>query len=514
MYLEHFDLRERPFSNAPDLRFIYAGAHHEQALAYLLHSVEAQAGVVLLTGESGVGKTTTCRVLLNRLPERVDVALILNPVPTPAELVSVICDELGVPHGMEVSAPLVLDTLHRELAVRRSTRRTVLVVDEAQNLSLEVLEQLCVLSNLATDGRKLLEIILVGEPELMELVARTALHPPSQATTGYYLMPFAEDETCAYVRHRLAIAGGRDVFEAEALRDVHRLSSGVPRLINTICDRALSRTAALGRRNIERATVRAAARSTLASLDSPALETREDVAREAGPRVKYVTTPRAPVPRPAVWARRPLRLWLVSGALALGAITLGAVLLGSRSGNVGAPSPEWPAATETAGTVEPSGQTAPAVADPPRSEQPSALARVDAAPDPAQPSNQPVVTARPAPAQPATRPTPPVASYAPAPPAPSDESPRQRRRRARAELQGNASPPPASSEALPPQELPLKIDMLVWAPEPRERMVYVNGHRYVEGETLANGAILQRIEQDGIILIQAGQRLRLRSETR
>src|SRR4029077_3272896 len=117
MCLEHFGLRERPFSNAPDLRFVYTGAHHEQALAYLLHSVEAQAGVVLLTGESGVGKTTTCRVLLNRLPERVDVALILKPVPTPAELVSVICDELGVPHGMEMSAPVVLDTLHQELAV-------------------------------------------------------------------------------------------------------------------------------------------------------------------------------------------------------------------------------------------------------------------------------------------------------------------------------------------------------------------------------------------------------------
>jgi general secretion pathway protein A len=507
MYLEHFGLRERPFSNAPDLRFVYMGEHHEQALAYLLHSVEAHAGVVLLTGESGVGKTTTCRVLLNRLPERVDVALILNPVPTPAELVCVICDELGVPHGMEVSAPMVLDTLHRELAVRRSTRRTVLIVDEAQNLSLEVLEQLCVLSNLEIDGRKLLEIILVGEPELMELVARTALHPPSQATTGYYLMPFAEDETRAYVRHRLAIAGGRDVFENEALRDVHRLSSGVPRLINTICDRALSRTIAQGRRSVDRATVRAAARSTLAPADSAALETRADAAREAGPRVKYVTTPRA-----AVRARRPLRLWLVSGALALSAIMIGAVLLGPRSANVGAPSPESPAATETAST----GQTAPAVAAPPRSEQPNAAGRVDATPQPdaAPPSTEPIVTARPAPAQPAARPSPPVASYAPASPAPSDESPRQRRRRARAEFGGLASPPPASSEALPPQELPLKIEMLVWAPEPRERMVYVNGHRYVEGETLANGAILQRIEQDGIIVIQAGQRLRLRSETR
>src|SRR5438128_5392768 len=136
--LERFGLRERPFSNAPDLRFVYLGAHHEPALAYLHHGVEAQEGVIILTGERGTGKTTTCRVLLTRLPERVDVALILNPVPTPAELVSVICDELGVPHGIEVSAPMVLDTLYRELAVRRSTRRTVLVVDEAQNLSLEV----------------------------------------------------------------------------------------------------------------------------------------------------------------------------------------------------------------------------------------------------------------------------------------------------------------------------------------------------------------------------------------
>jgi type II secretory pathway predicted ATPase ExeA len=511
MYLEHFGLRERPFSNAPDLRFVYPGVHHEEALAYLLHSVEAQGGVVLLTGESGVGKTTTCRVLLNRLPERVDMALILNPVPTPAELLTVICDEFGVAHGTGASGLSVLnDALYRELAARRRTRRTVLLVDEAQNLGLEVLEPLCRLSSLETDGRKLLEIILVGEPGLIELVARTTPHPPSHATTGYYLLPFAENETCAYVRHRLAIAGGRDVFETEALRDVHHLSSGVPRLINTICDRALLRAVAQGRRRVDRSTVRAAARSVLARAGSPALE-----AREEAPRVKQVAISREPPLRPAR-ARGRLRPWLVSGGLVFSAVTIGAALLGPRPANVGGPSLDPPVETEAPATVEPpAAPTVSAVADPPRGSQPDAVRRVDTAPPPdtVPPSTQPARTARPGPAPP-TRPTAPAASYAPEPAAPSEETPRQRRRRARAELRATTSAPSAPNGALPSQELQLKIDMLVWAPEPRQRMVYVNGHKYVEGETLANGAVLQQIEPDGIIVIQEGQRRRLRSEAR
>ncbi len=518
MYLEQFGLRERPFSNAPDPRFVYLGAHHEQALEYLLHGVQAQAGVILLTGESGIGKTTTCRVLLSRLPERVDVALILNPVLTPVELLTVVCDELGVTCGMDASRLTVLrDALCRQLAARHGTRRTVLIVDDAQNLGLEVLGQLYLLSNLELDGRKLLEIILIGEPGLIERLGRTTLHPPSHATRGYYLLPFAEDETCAYVRHRLAVAGGRDIFEAEALRDVHHLSAGVPRLINTICDRALSSTDAQGRRSVDRSTVRAAAHSALAPAGSPALE-----ARAENPRVKQAAVSREPPRRPAARARQPRWPWLVSGGLALTAVVIGAVLLGPRPADIGAPPPHTRAETQAPVRVEPStAQTPPAVIDPQYVSQADTARRADTAPQPdtarqpetARPTAQPVMAARPV--TPASaRPTPPPASVAPEPTAPADETPRQRRRRARAELRATTSPLPASDQTPSPQAVPLKIDMLVWAPEPGRRMVYVNGHKYVEGETLENGAVLQRIEEDGIVVIQEGQRLRLRSEAR
>ena len=511
MDLEHFGLRERPFSNAPDLRFVYLGAHHEQALAYLRHGMEAQEGIIVFTGERGTGKTTTCRVLLNRLPERVDVALILNPVLTPLELLTVVCDELGVTYGMDASNLAVLrDALYRELAARRGTRRTVVIVDEAQNLDLDVLGQLCFLSNLEIDGRKLLKILLIGEPGLLERLGRTTLHPPSHATTGYYLLPLAEDETCAYVRHRLAIAGGRDVFEAEALRDVHHLSSGVPRLINTICDRALSSAVAQRRRIVDRSTVRAAARSVLGPASSPALE-----AREEAPPVKRVAISREPSPaRRAARARRPLWPWLVSGGLVLGAVAIGAAFLGQRPADVGAPEPDTHAEAKASTSVDPPpAPTAPEVADPPRGSQPDVIRRAETAPqlDTARPTEEPVLAARPtAPAL--ARRAAPAMSVAPEPSGSTVETPRQKRRRARNELPATASPAPASDRALPPQEL--KIDMLVWAAEPRERMVYVNGHKYVEGETLENGSVLQRIEQDGIVVIQEGQRLRVRSEAR
>jgi general secretion pathway protein A len=270
MYLQDFGLRERPFSHAPDPRFVYLGEHHERALAHLLRSVQVQGGVAHLIGESGVGKTTMCRMLLNRLPERVDVALILNPVPTPQELLSVVCDELGVAYGTDAPSLLLGDTLYRKQVAGLGERRTVVIVDEAQSLSLDVLEQLYLLSSLEVDGHKLLEVILIGEPWLIELLARAAPQRPWQST-GYHLMPFTENETCAYVRHRMTTAGGgRDIFDVDALRDVHHLSSGVPRQINTICARALLSAVAQKRRNVDRVTVRAAARSAQ-SPDSPAI---------------------------------------------------------------------------------------------------------------------------------------------------------------------------------------------------------------------------------------------------
>jgi general secretion pathway protein A len=266
VYLAHFGLRERPFSNTPDSRFVYLGARHEEALAHLLSGVQEHGGIVQLTGEIGTGKTTMCRLLLSRLPDGVDVALILNPLLTLKALLASICDELGV--KCETHPPsqrAFVDALYRHLlAANAAGRRTVLIVDEAQSLGVAALERLRLLTNLETERDKLLQVILIGQPELIELLGRKELLQLSQRITArYHLRPLDEGETHAYVRHRLELAGGQDVFEKAALRDVHRLSGGVPRLINTICDRALLGAYALRRDVVDRATVRAAAREVL-----------------------------------------------------------------------------------------------------------------------------------------------------------------------------------------------------------------------------------------------------------
>ena len=572
MYLEHFGLRERPFSNAPDLRFVYLGRHHEQAIAHLLQCMEVPASVVLLTGESGIGKTTTCRMLLSRLPECVDVALILNPALTPSELLAFVCEELGVPYGIDATGPtLIGEALYGKLVDRLGTRRTVLIVDEAHNLRLDVVEQLHLLSNLEVDGRRLLEFILIGEPALIDLLGRATMHPPTGATTGYYLLPFAEEDTGAYVRHRLEVAGGRDVFDADALREVHRLSSGIPGHINTICDRALANAAAQGYRSVDGATVRVAARATPAPFAPPqAAEPRRDSRRarraaasradKASRRIKRepregrqapVSPARPaetvrpgpaetarhrpadvsladkpakapqPIARPAPRRRRRRWPWLVGGGLVVNAVVMATVFLGPRPPDVVAPASEI-ASSDTHATEAPASD-----ATEPSPREPDARpARSLAEAESFIRGNQPAQAAQPMPPAPAVappaapaRPAPRMASMAPEPTTSADESPRQRRRRARAELQATAAaiPPPtpaAEQHPLAPQELQLKIDMLVWAVEPRQRMVYVNGHKYVEGEKLENGAIVQQIEPDGIILLQQGQRLRLRSENR
>jgi general secretion pathway protein A len=264
MYLSHFGFTEWPFSNTPDPRFVYLSPRHEEALAHLLYGVRERGGFVQLTGEVGTGKTTVCRYLLAQLPEGVDVALVLNPMLTPEELLATVCDELGAkyPPGARTRKAFV-DVLYQHLLTAHGRgRRTVLIVDEAQNLSADALEQLRLLTNLETATEKLLQIILIGQPELTTLLGRTQLRQVAQRVTArYHLLPFDERETRAYILRRLQVAGQKlRLFQPSALRAVHRASRGVPRLINVVCDRALLGAFAEGKRTVNARMVRRAAR--------------------------------------------------------------------------------------------------------------------------------------------------------------------------------------------------------------------------------------------------------------
>jgi len=243
IYLAAFGLAEAPFATTPDQRFLYLSDRHRDALAHLLYAIAERGGFVQLTGEVGTGKTTLCRYLLEHLPGHVDVALILNPMLTRLELLQTICDELGIeyPEGT-TSMKALVDALYAHLldAYARG-RRTVVIVDEAQHLSADVLEQLRLLTNLETGKAKLLQIVLIGQPELVELMSRTDLRQVAQRVAArYHLVPLTERETGAYVAHRMATAGQLTVvFDESARRAVHQVSGGVPRLVNVICDRAL-----------------------------------------------------------------------------------------------------------------------------------------------------------------------------------------------------------------------------------------------------------------------------------
>jgi general secretion pathway protein A len=264
MYAEHFGLAEMPFSLTPDPRYVYMSERHREALAHLIYGISQGDGFVQLTGEVGTGKTTMCRCLLEQLPADVDVALIFNPRLTSHELLAAVCDELRVPYQPgATSVKLLVDSLYRHLlSAHERGRRTVLIIDEAQNLSVDVLEQVRLLTNLETARDKLLQIILIGQTELGALLERPELRQLAQRVTArYHLRPFSYEETRAYIVHRLAVAGRtRMLFSPWALREVHRLSRGVPRLINVICDRALLGAYANTRGWVDVRTVRRAAR--------------------------------------------------------------------------------------------------------------------------------------------------------------------------------------------------------------------------------------------------------------
>ena len=271
MYLEYYGLEQAPFSITPDPHYVFLSEHHRDALAHLLYGIRqgGGGGFVQLTGEVGTGKTTLSRLLLNQLPENTHAALVLNPRLEPAELLQTICEELRLPTGIApapTSAPAptgkrkggkaaasarapakpggkaMFDALGGYLLEAYAKGdRVVLIIDEAQNLSTEALEQVRLLTNLETETQKLLQIILIGQPELRDMLARPELRQLAQRITArYHLRPLDEAGTAAYLRHRLTTAGAkRFPFAQDAVRRIHQRSGGVPRLINVIAERAL-----------------------------------------------------------------------------------------------------------------------------------------------------------------------------------------------------------------------------------------------------------------------------------
>lgn len=264
MYLSFFGLNEKPFAITPDPRYLYLSERHAEALAHLLYGINEAGGFMQLTGEVGTGKTTIVRSLLAQTPKNAEIALILNPKMTAPEFLLTICEELGigVPDAALESRKDLVDILNQVLLrAHAAGRRVVLVVDEAQNLSPDVLEQVRLLTNLETNTQKLLQIILIGQPELRELLSRNELRQLAQRITGrYHLAPLSREEAAAYVRHRLRVAGSTsDIFSTAALREVFRLSQGVPRVINVICDRALLAAYTRDEHRVSAALVRQAA---------------------------------------------------------------------------------------------------------------------------------------------------------------------------------------------------------------------------------------------------------------
>ncbi|WP_028100529.1 ExeA family protein [Pseudoduganella violaceinigra] len=242
MYTQYFNLKQLPFSIAPDPRYLFMSERHREALAHLLYGIGSGGGFVLLTGEIGAGKTTVCRCFMEQIPPNCRLAYIFNPKLTVEELLQSVCDEFGVaPEGSSVKS--YVDAVNTYLLESHAAGlNNVLVIDEAQNLSADVLEQLRLLTNLETSERKLLQIILIGQPELRQMLARPELEQLAQRVIArYHLGPLSDAEVGSYIRHRLAVAGAGavELFPRRLLRRIHQLSKGVPRRINLLCDRAL-----------------------------------------------------------------------------------------------------------------------------------------------------------------------------------------------------------------------------------------------------------------------------------
>ena len=340
MYAGYFGLRGNPFSIAPDPRYLFMSERHREALAHLLYGLQGSGGIVLLTGDIGTGKTTVFRCFLEQVPDTCQVAYIFNPKLSATELLRVICDEFGVLVQASGPGPATdkdhIDPLNAFLLdLHAQGRQAVLVIDEAQNLSPDVLEQLRLLTNLETAERKLLQIVLIGQPELRDLLAQPALEQLSQRVVArYHLEALSEPDTLAYVRHRLSVAGlqGPQPLGERVLRRIHRITRGVPRRINLLCDRVLLGAYGQQRERIDTRMV-------------------DDAAREVfghGPGTGW----------------RHWLPWGLAGALALGAAAAAGAWWQTRQGVTpvtgAAPAPDAPAARLPAPSQAPSPAHAPA----------------------------------------------------------------------------------------------------------------------------------------------------------
>ncbi len=275
MYLNFFGLSSAPFSIAPDPNFLYLTEKHQEALAHLLYSTTQKGGFIMLTGEIGTGKTTLCRHFLRIVPDQYQTAFIFNPKISSEELLATICDEFGIerPEG-PTSIKQLTDLINfRLLDIHAAGKNALLVIDEAQNLSMEVLEQVRLLTNLETTEHKLLQIILIGQPQLKTLLRREELRQLSQRIVArYHLEPLSWKETVCYIKHRLITSGCSDeeansLFSLMALWEIYRRTEGVPRMVNVLCDRALLGAYVENRHVVSRRIVRNAEREAFGDDD-------------------------------------------------------------------------------------------------------------------------------------------------------------------------------------------------------------------------------------------------------
>lgn len=266
MYQDHFGLNSKPFGIVPDTRFLFLSDSHKEAIAHLVYALNEKNGFVQLTGEVGVGKTIACRYILTNIPEDIDVALILNPRIDEIGLLRTLCQEMNISFGISQKANELTHLINSKLLDAHARgRHTILIIDEAQNLPSQTLEQLRLLTNLETDTQKLLRIIMIGQPELSHMLSAHSMRQVAQRITSrYHLTTLSADETEQYIRHRLSVAGCKQrLFGKAATRQIYKLTEGTPRLINLLCDHALIGAYSLGAHEVTPSILKKAAKESL-----------------------------------------------------------------------------------------------------------------------------------------------------------------------------------------------------------------------------------------------------------